>query len=133
MYDYIIINKIIMPRTSTSRSSTTIKNNSNLSIPKPVTPPPHLKSQPTQNISTNQYNPNWFLENVKQGFAFGTGSALSRVFIDKMFGNINESVQPKPTNTNMKDIEKKYLECINYSSNPEESEKCDIYKKYLQP
>jgi hypothetical protein len=127
LYDYIIINKIIMPRTSTSRPSTSLKSKS-INIPKPVNLPPPLKSQPTQNISTIQYNPNGFLENVKQGIAFGTGSALSRVFVDKMFGN----VQPKPTNTNMEDIHKKYLECINYASSPEESEKCERYKKQTQ-
>ena len=102
-----------MPRSSTPNKKTKI------------TPPPPLKVQPN--------NPNGFMENIKQGFAFGTGSALSRVFIDKMFGTTHGNVQSKTANINMEEIHKKYLECINYSSNPEESEKCEIYKKYLQP
>jgi len=108
-----------------SRSSSSRQTNSNkVKLPKIVTPPPPLKSH--QSFSTSS---NGFMENIKQGFAFGTGSALSRVFIDKFFGVNNRNAQ---TNINMEEISKKYFECINYSSNPEESEKCEIYKKYLQ-
>ena len=110
-----------MPRNSSSRQT-----NSKVNIPKPLVPPP-----PNRNISTIQRNPNGgLMENIKQGFAFGTGNALSRVFVDKIFGKNNETVQPK---TNMDELQKKYFECINYASSPEESEKCEMYKKHLQP
>jgi hypothetical protein len=117
-----------MPRNSSSRQT-----NSKVNIPKPIVPaPPPLKNQSLPIISTIQRNPNGgLMENIKQGFAFGAGNALSRVFIDKIVGNNNGNIQPKTTNINMDELQKKYLECVNYASNSEESEKCEMYKKHL--
>jgi hypothetical protein len=118
-----------MPRNSTSRSS---NNQSNYKVNKHTTvnPPAPLKIQPNQKNSTIPNNHNGFMENIKQGFAFGTGCALSRVFVDNIFGAINGNVQSKPENINMEEIHKKYFECINYASNPEESEKCEKIRIY---
>jgi len=112
-----------MPRSSTRTNKATSVNTS-----KPLfyKPPPPAKCE--------KQNPNGFIETMKQGFAFGTGSAVSRIFVDSLFGmnSVNQKVQqPNSTFINTEEIQKKYLECMNNASNPEQSEKCETYKKQL--